>query len=151
MNGKLTHFDDQGAARMVDVSGKQDTLREAVAGACVHMLPETLALITEGGVAKGDVFGVARVAGIMAAKRTPELIPLCHSLNLTSVEIAFEPDTAASCVHISATRAHHREDRGRDGGAYRGRRRRPDDLRHVQGRGPRHDHQRCAPAEEDRR
>jgi cyclic pyranopterin phosphate synthase len=102
MNGKLTHFDDHGAARMVDVSGKGDTVREALAGACVHMLPATLALIIDGGVAKGDVFGVARVAGIMAAKRTPELIPLCHSLNLSAVEISFEPDTAASCVHIRA-------------------------------------------------
>jgi cyclic pyranopterin phosphate synthase len=103
MNGKLTHFDDNGAARMVDVSGKDDTVREAVAEACVRMLPETLRLIVEGGVAKGDVFGVARVAGIMAAKRTAELIPLCHPLSLASVEIAFEPDRAASTVFIRAT------------------------------------------------
>ncbi len=100
MSGKLTHFDDQGAARMVDVSGKQATLREAVAGATVRMLPETLRLITGGGIVKGDVLGVARVAGIMAAKRTADLIPLCHTLNLTSVEIAFEADPGASCVHI---------------------------------------------------
>jgi cyclic pyranopterin phosphate synthase len=103
MTGKLTHFDDQGAARMVDVSGKGETVREAVAEACVRMLPETLRLIVEGGVAKGDVFGVARVAGIMASKRTAELIPLCHPLNLTSVDIAFEPDLSASCVYIRAT------------------------------------------------
>lgn len=101
--GKLTHFDEQGAARMVDVSGKEETAREAVAEGRVTMLPETLALILDRKVAKGDVFGVARVAGIMAAKRTAELIPLCHPLALSSVEIAFEPDRARSCVHVRAT------------------------------------------------
>jgi len=100
---KLTHFDDQGAARMVDVSGKQETLREAVAEGNILMKPETLALILDQKVAKGDVFGVARVAGIMAAKKTADIIPLCHPLNLSSVDIAFEPDTGASCVYIRAT------------------------------------------------
>ncbi len=99
----LTHFDEQGAARMIDVSAKEETLREAVAEGRVTMQPETLALILDQKVAKGDVFGVARVAGIMAAKKTPELIPLSHPLRLTSVDIAFEPDERRSCVTIRAT------------------------------------------------
>ena len=99
---KLTHFDDQGAARMVDVSGKEKTLREAVAEGRITMLPETLSLILDHKVAKGDVFAVARIAGIMAAKKTAELIPLCHPIYLTSIEIAFEPDHAGSCVNIRA-------------------------------------------------
>lgn len=101
--GSLTHFDPDGAARMVDVTGKQETVREAVAGASVIMLPETLDLILDRRISKGDVFGVARIAGIMAAKKTSELIPLCHPLNLASVEISFEPDRGASCVNIRAT------------------------------------------------
>jgi cyclic pyranopterin phosphate synthase len=100
---ELTHFDERGAARMVDVSGKQETAREAVAGARVTMEPATLRLILDRKVSKGDVFGVARVAGIMAAKRTPDLIPLSHPLDLAAVEIAFEPDRKASCVDILAT------------------------------------------------
>jgi cyclic pyranopterin phosphate synthase len=100
---KLTHFDNNGAARMVDVSGKKETAREAVAGARVTMTPATLKLIVDRKVAKGDVLGVARVAGIMAAKRTPELIPMSHPLYLTSVEIAFKVDGKASCVNILAT------------------------------------------------
>jgi len=100
---KLTHFDEDGAARMVDVSAKQETAREAVAEGYVFMQPETLSLILDRKVVKGDVFGVARIAGIMAAKRTPELIPLCHPLNISSVNITFEPDKERSCVLISAT------------------------------------------------
>ncbi len=100
---KLTHFDEQGAARMVDVSGKEETAREAVAAGRVTMQPETLQLILDQKVAKGDVFNVARIAGIMAAKKTAELIPLCHVLNLTSVEITFEPDEPSSHVNIRAT------------------------------------------------
>jgi cyclic pyranopterin phosphate synthase len=99
----LTHFDKNGAARMVDVSAKDETAREAIAAGRVTMMPATLRLIVGRKVAKGDVLGVARVAGIMAAKRTPELIPLSHPLNLSSVEIAFEPDLKASCVNITAT------------------------------------------------
>ena len=97
---KLTHFDEQGSARMVDVSGKDETEREAVAAGRVAMLPETLTLILDRRVAKGDVFAVARIAGIMAAKKTSELIPLCHPLSLSSVEIEFEPDRAGSSVRI---------------------------------------------------
>lgn len=100
---KLSHFDDQGAARMVDVSAKEETVREAVAEGRVTMLPETLALILDQKVSKGDVFGVARVAGIMAAKKTAGIIPLCHPLSLSSVELDFGPDQASSSVHISAT------------------------------------------------
>ena len=100
---KLTHFDHDGAARMVDVSGKPDTLREAVAAGRVTMMPETLRLILDRKVSKGDVFGVARIAGIMAAKKTAELIPLCHPVILSSVELAFEPDEAGSFVDIVAT------------------------------------------------
>ncbi len=86
----LSHFDDNGASRMVDVGSKEVTLRMARAGCTVSMRPETLQLIQDEKVAKGDVLGVARLAGIMAAKRTDELIPLCHSLGLDSVEIQFE-------------------------------------------------------------
>ncbi len=100
---KLTHFDNQGAARMVDVSEKQKTSREAVAAGRVTMTPETLKLILDRKISKGDVFAIARVAGIMAAKKTAEIIPLCHTLSLTSAEIAFEPDGASSRVNITAT------------------------------------------------
>jgi cyclic pyranopterin phosphate synthase len=86
----FTHFDDARRARMVDISAKDETVREAIATGSVHMRPETLALIREGRVAKGDVLAVAQIAGIMGAKRTPELIPMCHSLLLTNVEMAFE-------------------------------------------------------------
>ena len=82
MNARLTHFDEEGRAAMVDVSAKDETERVAVAGGRVVMAPETLALIRAGEIGKGDVLGVARLAGIMAAKRTAELIPLCHPLAL---------------------------------------------------------------------
>jgi cyclic pyranopterin monophosphate synthase len=88
---ELTHFDEQGASRMVDVSGKPETLRTARASGLVRMAPETLSLIRDRGLAKGDVLEVARLAGIMAAKRTGELIPLCHPLGLDSVEVHFTP------------------------------------------------------------
>lgn len=106
---ELTHIDSSGKALMVDVSDKQPTKREAVAEGFVRMKPETLRLIIDGDAKKGDVLGVARVAGIMAAKHTPELIPLCHPLPLTSVEVDVEPLSPdrvrvlarASCVHIT--------------------------------------------------
>jgi cyclic pyranopterin monophosphate synthase len=85
----LTHFDDQGRSRMVDTSAKAESLREARASGKMRMAPATLALIRDRGVAKGDVLAVARLAGIMAAKRTGELIPLCHPLSLTSVAVDF--------------------------------------------------------------
>ncbi len=94
MSDKLTHIDDKGRASMVDVSAKAIQLREAVARGEILLLPNTLKLIRENAVAKGDVFSVARVAGIMAAKRTGELIPLCHPLPITHCEVQFEiPDT----------------------------------------------------------
>lgn len=86
---ELSHFDESGRARMVDVSDKAQTVREASARAVVHMRPETLAMIREGRHAKGDVLAVAQVAGIMGAKKTPDLIPMCHPLMLESVKLAF--------------------------------------------------------------
>ncbi len=90
---ELSHTDEQGNARMVNVSSKGETLRKAIASAFIRMQPETLALIQSGSIAKGNVFATARIAGIMAAKRTPELIPLCHPIPLTfvSVELMAEP------------------------------------------------------------
>ncbi len=87
---ELTHFDEAGRAHMVDVGAKADTAREAVAAGTVRMHAETLRLIRAGSVAKGDVLAVAQVAGVMAAKQTPQIIPLCHTLLLTGVDIAFE-------------------------------------------------------------
>lgn len=98
----LTHLDPEGKARMVDVTAKAETAREAVARATLRMRPATLAAIRAGGVAKGDVLGVARIAGIMAAKRTAELIPLCHPLRITGIEMGFELDEADSAVRIEA-------------------------------------------------
>jgi len=100
---RLTHFDDAGDAHMVDVAGKRATRRVAVAHGRIRMRPGTLALIASGGHAKGDVLGIARIAGIMAAKRTAELVPLCHPLPLTRVAIAFRLDDAESAVHCEAT------------------------------------------------
>lgn len=87
---ELTHFDSSGASRMVDVGAKEVTARRAVARGLVTMAPETLRIIRDRKIAKGDVLEVARLAGIMAAKKTPELIPLCHSIGLDSVEVQFD-------------------------------------------------------------
>lgn len=100
---EFTHFDEEGRAHMVDVGEKDVTLREAVARGEVRMLPETLDLILEGRAKKGDVLGVARLAGIMAAKKTPDLIPLAHPLPLTSVKIEFHADRERSLIEIEAT------------------------------------------------
>ena len=100
---KLSHLDDQGRARMVDVSDKDITSRIAVARGTIHMRAETLALILANKVEKGDVFSVARVAGIMAAKKTSELIPMCHPLNITSVEIDLTPAENPARVEIEAS------------------------------------------------
>ena len=99
----FTHFDEQGKARMVDVSAKAATERVATAKGRVRLQPETLALIEQGQVAKGDVLSVARLAGIMGAKRTPDLIPLCHPLALTAVSVDLTLDRAGSAIEISAT------------------------------------------------
>ena len=103
MSKRLSHIDDSGRARMVDISAKDDTAREAVAAGTVRMQPETLALIQSGGVAKGDVVAVARLAGVMAAKRTHELIPLCHPLLLTHIDVEITPDEAESALQLRAT------------------------------------------------
>ncbi|MBI4665521.1 MAG: cyclic pyranopterin monophosphate synthase MoaC [Nitrospinae bacterium] len=94
----LTHFDKRGSAWMVDVGAKSDTVREAVAEGRIIMGAATLRLIMEGSAKKGDVLGVARLAGIMAAKKTPEIIPLCHNIPLSSVEVDFTVDETRSCV-----------------------------------------------------
>jgi len=100
---KLTHFNAEGEAHMVDVGNKAQTRRIAIAEGVIEMQPKTLDLILAGEHKKGDVLGIARVAGIMAAKRTSELIPLCHPLMLTRVEVEFSPDTAQHLVHCQTT------------------------------------------------
>ena len=103
MTEKLTHFDERGAARMVDVGSKEETHRVAVAGGSIRMLPATLEIVRSGTAKKGDVLGVARIAGIQAAKRTSELVPLCHPVPLTSVAIEFTVDDAAARIECRAT------------------------------------------------
>ena len=100
---RLTHLDEHGQARMVDVGDKPATQRRARAGGTIRMESSTLELIVAGGHKKGDVLAVARIAGIMAAKRTAELVPLCHPLALTRVEVSLEPDTDGAAVHCTAT------------------------------------------------
>jgi cyclic pyranopterin phosphate synthase len=99
----LTHFDAQGQAHMVDVAGKAETLRVAVARGSIRMLPATLELIASGSVKKGDVLGIARIAAIQAAKKTADLIPLCHPLALTRVAAEFEIDAPNASVHCTVT------------------------------------------------
>ncbi len=99
----LSHFDTKGAARMVDVSEKPETERVATATATVIMAKETLELVLKGCAKKGDVLAVARLAGIMGAKRTPDLIPLCHPLALESVSVELTPDPARNAIDIAAT------------------------------------------------
>lgn len=101
--GKLTHLDDRGNAVMVDVSDKSKTAREAVAMGIVKMDKNTLSTVLKEGVKKGDIFGVARIAGIMAAKRTPELIPLCHQIFLNSVKIDFKVNEEKGEIVIICT------------------------------------------------
>lgn len=99
---KLTHLDEQGAARMVDIGDKPVTERIAIAGAAVSMLPETFALLEKGAHKKGDVLAVARIAGIQAAKKCADLIPLCHPLLLTSIEVSFQLAPQSNRVNIEA-------------------------------------------------
>ena len=103
MSGTLTHLDAQGAANMVDVGDKSDSAREASAEGFVKMKPETLGLIQSGNAKKGDVIGAARIAGIMAAKKTHELIPLCHPLMLTKVAVDIDVDTNLPGLRVAAT------------------------------------------------
>lgn len=99
----FTHFNAEGQAHMVDVGEKNVTAREAVAHAAVRLSPETFRRVLNRDLAKGDVLGVAQVAGVMAAKRTSELIPLCHPLPLTKVDLTFRPDEPTSTIHVEAT------------------------------------------------
>lgn len=100
---ELSHFNKKGRSRMVDVSAKEDTEREAIAEGRISMLPETLKLIKQGLMGKGDVLGVAQVAGIMGAKNTWQLIPMCHPLLLTGINLEFSIDEVKSCIDIMAT------------------------------------------------
>ncbi len=103
MSDPLTHINERGEAHMVDVGGKAITKRIAVAQGHIKMLPQTLEMITSGNAKKGDVIATARIAGIMAAKKTPELIPLCHPIALTKVTIEIEPDTSIPGYTVRAT------------------------------------------------
>ena len=98
----FTHIDDEGRVRMVDVTAKKPTERMAVAGGMISMNSETFELIENQKVKKGNVLETARIAGIMAAKKTAELIPMCHPLNITHIQVDFSPDAAASCIGIEA-------------------------------------------------
>jgi len=100
---KLTHLDDKGRPRMVDVGAKEATARVAVARGTVRMQPETFRLIMSGGTKKGDVLTTARLAGIMAAKHTPDLIPLCHPILIDSIDVDFAPDEAQAVIGVTAT------------------------------------------------
>lgn len=103
MTGDLSHLDERGQARMVGVSGKEPSVRTAVATALLRMTPETAAVLAEGRLPKGDALAVARVAGILAAKRTPELIPLCHPIGITSVTVDIDVDAGAGAANVTAT------------------------------------------------
>jgi cyclic pyranopterin phosphate synthase len=103
MKQKLTHFDERGAARMVDVGAKQETHRLAVARGEIRMQPATFELVMAGTSKKGDVLGVARIAAIQAAKRTSELIPLCHPVPITSIAVEFHPDPGRASIECRAT------------------------------------------------
>lgn len=103
MANELTHFNAQGEAHMVDVGEKAITTREAVADGRIYMEPETLKLIMEGGHKKGDVLGVARVAGIMGSKRTSDLVPMCHPIMITNVELDLTPEPESNAVYCRAT------------------------------------------------
>lgn len=103
MGNKLTHFNDAGQAHMVDVGQKAITVREAITEGRIYMEPSTLKLIMEGGHKKGDVLGIARVAGIMGAKKTPDLIPLCHPILITNVDLELTPEPDTNSVYARAT------------------------------------------------
>jgi cyclic pyranopterin phosphate synthase len=100
---KFTHIDDEGRVRMVDVTAKKATVRTAVAGGSIYMNPETFDRIQNQTVKKGNVIETARIAGIMAAKKTSELIPMCHPLNITHIQVDFSPDASESCMGIETT------------------------------------------------
>ena len=130
--GKLTHLDSEGQAAMVDVSGKSIQLREAVAAGEIHLLPETIELIEQNQIAKGNVLATARLAGIMAAKKTGELIPLCHPLPITHCEVRFEIPTSRDRINISASAKISAQTGSGNGSSHRSVNRSTNDLRHVQ-------------------
>ena len=132
----FTHFDAAGNAAMVDVSDKAVTTRTATARARVVMQPATLSMIQAGSAKKGDVLGVARLAGIMGAKRTADLIPLCHPLPIASVKVDLQADPEASAIDIAATVRTTGQTGVENGGTDRRKRRRAHRLRHVQGGRP---------------
>jgi cyclic pyranopterin phosphate synthase len=103
MARRLSHLDESGRPRMVDITAKPATVRQAIARGSIYMKPETLALIRAGQMAKGDVLSVAQVAGVMAAKKTHELIPLCHPLLLTDIDVQLQPDEKENALHITAS------------------------------------------------
>lgn len=107
MTGDVSHLDDEGNARMVDISSKAVTRRAATATATVQMSPATARLLAEGDLPKGDALAVARVAGIMGAKQTPALIPLCHPISLTSVDITIDVDVPGGAATVTVTAATH--------------------------------------------
>ncbi len=100
---ELTHINEQGRGRMVDVSGKDDTHRVAVAKGEIYMETATIDLIIGGGIKKGDVLAVAQVAGIMGAKKTSDIVPMCHNINITGVDIAFDVQREKGCIEITAS------------------------------------------------
>ncbi len=116
---ELTHIDAAGKPKMVDISAKPDTEREAIAKCTVRMKPATFELIKQGKVTKGDVLTTAQLAGIMGAKQTPFLIPLCHPLLVANASVEFNLDEANSTVEIKADSKKHRQDRGRNGSSHR--------------------------------
>lgn len=99
---KLTHINEEGRPKMVDVGNKEDTVRIGEAYGCIYMEEKTLEMITGGKHKKGDVIATAQVAGIMAAKKTWEIIPMCHNILINGIDMKFEPDTDKNCIHISA-------------------------------------------------
>ena len=128
---RLTHIASDGSAKMVDVSAKPLSHREAVASGRIELQPETLELIASDRIAKGNVFATARIAGIQAAKQTAQLIPLCHTLGLSHVEIGLTSE--ATCVEVDLHGADDSPDRRGNGSAYRREHRASHHLRHVQG------------------
>ena len=138
MTGKLSHFDAAGQAHMVDVSDKSVTDRIAVAQGYITMRPATLALVMDGTAAKGDVLGIARLAGIMGAKKTADLIPLCHPLPISKVTVDLTPDPASARRADHRDGQNHRPDGRRNGGPDRRVHRRADRARHGQSRAKRH-------------
>ncbi len=148
---RLSHVDRSGRPRMVDVSDKPVTARRAVAEATVAMSPDTMSLVIDGGGAKGDVLGVAELAGVMGGKRTSELIPLCHPLALTDLQVSITPDRAAGVLRIRAEAATTGQTGVEMEAMTAATRRRADRLRHGQGRRARRRDRRGPARQQERR